>query len=483
MQKEKSIGRNILIVVLILVTIASVCAGLFAWAKYQTTINGTATGETAKWSFKADGNTTTDEIDFAITRTDNNTSVVEGKLAPGTYGEIPVEIDATGTETMVEYSIVVALTNMPTNMKFYSNPERTNPISINKDDKVCVRGFIGLNAESKVVPKTIYWEWPFETGLTAAGIANHDKVDMEDASKEVTMNIVVTGTQAKEERRYLSNEVQVGDYVNYDANSNGEYKFTSAEQLAGTTISADFSSTDKFNGAAKSQWRVLSVDNVAGTVELISADPTAKTVTLSAGDGFANAETVLNNIGAIYGHGDGAIGGRSINVDDIDQYSIFDKTTYISNQVYYYGKTVSYESGNFYKEMKDNNGNIIGYETTITAASDINPITMTHLMYLYTALDYFTNQMAYNVLFKNSTSTGNSKSTYWLASRSLHLSDSDCSYGVRRIYDGTVNNYSLYRSNGITNSPAYKVCPVVSLESNIQTTGQNSNGVWQLKVN
>ena len=81
MQKEKSIGRNILIVVLILVTIASVCAGLYAWAKYQTTINGTATGETAKWSFKvSDGNTSTQEIEFPMTRTDNNTSVAEGKL-------------------------------------------------------------------------------------------------------------------------------------------------------------------------------------------------------------------------------------------------------------------------------------------------------------------------------------------------------------------------------------------------------------------
>jgi len=87
MQKEKSIGRNILIVVLILVTIASVCAGLFAWAKYQSTITGTATGETAKWSFDVSNKgTSIQNIDFPISRTDNNTSVAEGKIAPGTYG-------------------------------------------------------------------------------------------------------------------------------------------------------------------------------------------------------------------------------------------------------------------------------------------------------------------------------------------------------------------------------------------------------------
>ena len=81
MEKKKShIGFNVLVVLLILIILASLGAGLYAWARYQTSIEGSATGEVAKWSFKADGNTTTEEIDFAITRTDNNTSVAEEKL-------------------------------------------------------------------------------------------------------------------------------------------------------------------------------------------------------------------------------------------------------------------------------------------------------------------------------------------------------------------------------------------------------------------
>lgn len=69
---------------LIILLIASVCAGLYAWSKYITTVEGTATSQTAKWNFKLKGNSTdeTGEEIFALLRTDNNTSVVSGKLAP-----------------------------------------------------------------------------------------------------------------------------------------------------------------------------------------------------------------------------------------------------------------------------------------------------------------------------------------------------------------------------------------------------------------
>ena len=114
--KKKHIGSNILIIMLIVIIFTSIGIGLYSWAKYSQTIEGKTTGEIAKWSFKVDGNTTTEDIDFVMTRTDNNSSVVTGKLAPGTYGEFNVQLDARGTETMVEYSIVVAMTNKPKNL-------------------------------------------------------------------------------------------------------------------------------------------------------------------------------------------------------------------------------------------------------------------------------------------------------------------------------------------------------------------------------
>ena len=58
MEKGKRVGKNIIIVMLIILLIASVCAGLYAWSKYTTTVEGTATSQTAKWNFKLKGNST-----------------------------------------------------------------------------------------------------------------------------------------------------------------------------------------------------------------------------------------------------------------------------------------------------------------------------------------------------------------------------------------------------------------------------------------
>ena len=484
MEKKKShIGFNVLVVLLILIILASLGAGLYAWAKYQTSIEGTATGETAKWSFKVDGNTTTEEIDFAITRTDNNTSVTEGKLAPGTHGEFNVEIDATGTETMVEYSIVVALTNKPTNLNFYYDEAKTKLISVNKEDKFCVRGFMDLDEVNTVRTEKIYWDWKYETGLTEEGIAAFDEIDTKDAGKEVKMDIAVTGEQTMEQHTYLSDMVQVGDYVNYNAASgNGANKsYTPTNDLTGTTEGINtFNSSDVFNSNAPAQWRVLSIDNVAGTVELTSTDSTSKTVTLYGGDGFINSEIVLDNIGAVYGYGDGAIEGRSIEIEDVEQYSVYDKTNYENaHGNVQYGETKTYDSGNFYKQEKDENGNVIGYETTLT----LTPATMTQTVYSYEALSYFANKTVYNMILKdNSTISGSNKLNYWLGSRCVNITPTHCNYDVHFVSNHYVSNNTMYSSKDYKITNSHSVRPVVTLKEKIQTTGQDVNGVWQLKI-
>ena len=216
----------------------------------------------------------------------------------------------------------------------------------------------------------------------------------------------------------------------------------------------------------------------------MAADPTSQTVTLSEGDGFANAEIVLNNVGAIYGQGKGATGGRSITVEDVEQYSSYDKTTFpnSNSSTGYYGGTRNYTIGKFYKEIKDEQGNVTGYETTTTAASSSSPVTMTQTYYSYTASSYFSNSTIYNMIFKNSTSTSSNKPTYWLASRYVYLESNSCRFNVGEVTDGIVSCRYMCDSYGYTNFQAHRLGPVVSLKSNIQTTGQDESGVWQLKV-
>ena len=66
-----------------------------AWSRFQQAVNGNATATVAKWSFKLkDGdNLSENGINFPMTRTDNNTTVVPTKLAPGTYGYFEIEVD------------------------------------------------------------------------------------------------------------------------------------------------------------------------------------------------------------------------------------------------------------------------------------------------------------------------------------------------------------------------------------------------------
>lgn len=198
-KNKKGIMKNILIIALILLIIAIAAVGINAWAKFLTAENGTATAQVAKWSFKVvDGIAeTSDVIDFAVTRTDGYKHVEEGKLAPGTYGQIDIEIDATGTETILEYVIDVALTNKPTNMKFYSDSAKTQEIEI-VDGKLVRTGFMSLEDVKEIKTETIYWNWPYVTGQTAEEQDANDDIDTLDAGKTMTMAIAVTGKQLPE---------------------------------------------------------------------------------------------------------------------------------------------------------------------------------------------------------------------------------------------------------------------------------------------
>ena len=283
----------------------------------------------------------------------------------------------------------------------------------------------------------------------------------------------------------LADVVQVGDYVNYDASSNGIQTFTSSDCLTGSSISGEISTAEDFNSEAPAQWRVLSVDKANGVVELMAVDPTAQTVTLSGGDGFVNGETVLHNASSIYGKGKGAIEGRSITIEDIEQYSSFDKTTFeiSATSTGYCGGTVTYTNGEFYKEVKDNSGKVTGYEKTKTIASSSDAVIMTNTAYAFEGQNNISSATIYNMIFKNSTNISINKSYFWLASQCVFTDVDGCLFGMFIPAEGSVLFDHLYESEtGTDKDLPLSIVPVVSLKTNIQTTGQNENGVWQLKI-
>lgn len=170
--QNKSTGKTVLIVLLLLITIASLILATFAWARYTTVIAGSSSAQVAQWDVEFENSSS------KITKTYNH--VVEDKLAPGTDGSITMAITSANTETAYDFAISIKnLQNKPTNLKFYSDSTFTKPIDIstgkafsghvklvnNKADITkpeCVELDIDsgtLSAGSAV----IYWKWEYQT--------------------------------------------------------------------------------------------------------------------------------------------------------------------------------------------------------------------------------------------------------------------------------------------------------------------------------
>ena len=70
--KKKKIIKFYLIIIMALVVLSSII--VLAWARFSTTKMGDSSADVARWFFKVNGSSsqTTDNIIFAITRTDSN---------------------------------------------------------------------------------------------------------------------------------------------------------------------------------------------------------------------------------------------------------------------------------------------------------------------------------------------------------------------------------------------------------------------------
>lgn len=77
-------NTKVKLIITLIVIITIIMSIGFAYAKYKTTLQGETSNQIAKWNFKVvDGNPQTiDVLDFPVTRTDNNSDVQQGNIAP-----------------------------------------------------------------------------------------------------------------------------------------------------------------------------------------------------------------------------------------------------------------------------------------------------------------------------------------------------------------------------------------------------------------
>ncbi len=178
-KKQKKMFLSIVAILILIVLLIG-----FTFAKYYSVYEGAVSVQAAKWSFRVNGWNPVETEKLSLTRLASTTNInlEEGKIAPGYGGEIPIEIDATGSEVDVNYHIEVEESgNKPPNLVYrlrYEN-NTSSPEYSNLQDlfQLCMYGNILRTDENKVKKATLIIYWPYEISATSEQVQAADKVD------------------------------------------------------------------------------------------------------------------------------------------------------------------------------------------------------------------------------------------------------------------------------------------------------------------
>ena len=280
---------------------------------------------------------------------------------------------------------------------------------------------------------------------------------------------------------------KVGDIVNYNANASDAagtafgtaYTYTTSNSGAnGTNQNTGDSTKSTFSSADDMVWKILYIDKDAGVIRLMAANGTPQKLTLKGAAGYAYSVNILDAASQVYGNGYGASSARSVRVEDINQVTGFDP---VSKG---YGlHTQNYTSGSYFVDLvyaSENNGQVTSYNRG--AYGTYGKVTADSY-YNYTGTTYLANTTnSYKMIFQN---TSGSNRSYWLASRCVYFYSSYCAFRVRYVrYGGVRDSYLCYSDNSNEYDISLAVCPVVSLNSNIQLSYvSTSDGIstWNIQ--
>lgn len=302
-------------------------------------------------------------------------------------------------------------------------------------------------------------------------------VYIKDSYKVKNMNGLLAGTNSGEiinsyyEKALIG--LKVGDYVNYTP-ATGEYKV--ANGTYGTGVSTGES--QEFTTDTTLKWRILSIDEETGKIELVSATA-VHTLTLYGADGYNHAVDILNDLcKRLYSNNSiGAIA-RSINVEDINAKTTYnyigEKNTASGGLTYgelvqlskldsgyrkypnLYSKEELGKGTGFTQTLKENEGlndgetdsaNLTTYKT-VTGSTDSNGtsidpwVTNTYYGIANGVDSYFPDtclkEMGINTAPEGLISIGTS---YWLASRCIYPQDKWVRYCLRIVNSKENENY------------------------------------------
>lgn len=187
-QNKGIFGTLCILLIMLLLT----GAGGYTYARYMSQERGTGSADIANWSFKIvkDGEETKS---VTLRNAISKSTLVNGKIAPGTSGEFTITLDANGSEVAVEY--ILAFTNeqnKPNNIVFTYNGNNYKSLSEIGD----IKGIIGITGERAKTIK-IAWAWLYQTGTTDEAKLANDEIDTRDGTSllDYTFDIVAKGVQ------------------------------------------------------------------------------------------------------------------------------------------------------------------------------------------------------------------------------------------------------------------------------------------------
>ena len=186
--------KKAVIIIAILVAIVLSFIGGQTYSKYVTEVRGDGTAQIATWDFKVNGQK--EEVQtIPLSSTYDSSTLVNGKIAPGTEGNFQIIVDATGSDVGIDYKIKFSdETTKPANLKFYYQEVEYNSIL---ELGEALSGTINADDENKSKTFDIKWKWNYETGSNPTEVASNDKIDTQNA-QEITnyeFDVIVSGTQ------------------------------------------------------------------------------------------------------------------------------------------------------------------------------------------------------------------------------------------------------------------------------------------------
>ena len=308
----------------------------------------------------------------------------------------------------------------------------------------------------------------------------------------------------------LPEGLEVGDTVTYSPSGtyNWQAKYASSDLAddgtADVALATGSSVADGAQDMSITTWKVLSIDQTTGKVQLVPSAPTTGEVRLQGAQGYNNAVYLLNDAcSKLYGNSSKGISARSINIEDIEG-AMTDEAletvhSYNNNGDATWGTqtaspyTVDKQYPTIY--AKENLSVINGVKNTaglgmsdqtaligrtdegatngkITSATSIQPYQTYWTcdnVFMRTAF----KGKGYNLLIPSSMATG-----YWVASRCVIAFSGDCDFSVRSVDGGFVGADWMRGSYGFSYYDAHALFPIVSLNVNL-ISGNDTDG-WSV---